>query len=204
MAEGSRQAFETLVQPCVDALYRTALRMTGNSHAAEDLVQDACLKAYASFGRFQPGSNFKAWVFRILTNAFVDGERKRARTPLVDMETDLVEQIGGDAVSRPNPEVHVLYRTFRSEAFKAMAALPADVRIVVALSLLEQFTYQEIADVVGCPVGTVRSRLSRGRQSLQAVLGPFVPEDAGLSELGTESAKETRVPARGKSGDTHE
>ena len=198
--EGTRQAFEALLQPCVGAQYGTALRMTGNSHAAEDLVQETCLKSYASFGQFRRGSNFKAWVFRILTNALVDGQRKSARSPVIDFEAESYEQ--SRATARPDPEVHVLYRTFRSEAFKAMAALPPEVRVVVALSLLEQFSYREIADVVGCPVGTVRSRLSRGRQSLQAALGQFVPEGAGVLEPCKGPQAEAAGPAEDRSGDS--
>lgn len=190
-AEGGRRAYEALIRPCVDALYRTALRMTGNNHEAEDLVQETCLRAYSAFGQFQRGSNFKAWVFRILTNAFIDRQRKSARAPFVDVEDDALERLTAlSPAGRKDPEVHVLYRSFRSEAFQAMAALPPDVRIVVALALLEAFTYQEIADVVGCPIGTVRSRLSRGRRQLQAALREFVPDGTRLSGARESSPKD--------------
>ena len=182
-SDNSRQRYEVLLRPCLDPLYRTALRMTGDSHAAEDLVQDTCLRAYAGFGRFKTGTNFKAWVFRILTNAFIDGQRRTARAPFVDMEDDVLDRVGGLGVprARRDPEIHVLYRTFRSEAFKAMAALPADHRVVLALSLLDDFSYREIADILDCPIGTVSSRLSRSRQHLQSVLRPFVPDDSGVA-----------------------
>lgn len=179
-ADRQRRAFEARMRPCFDALYRTALRMTGERAAAEDLVQETCLKAYAAFDRFQSDGNFKAWVFRILTNAFVDAERKSARSAFVDIEDDVLEQVGALSpvmeTTRRDPEIHVLYRAFRTEAFRAMASLSPEIRVVVALSLLEEFNYREIAELVGCPVGTVCSRLSRGRQQLQAALAPFVPE----------------------------
>jgi len=184
--ERTREAYEELVRPCIDALYRTALRMTGDSHAAEDLVQETCLKAFRGFHGYETGTNFKAWLFRILTNACIDSRRKNARAPFVDMDDDHLDQIASTATTNPagdpqGPEIHVLYKTFRSEAFRAMAELPPDIRIVVALALLKEFTYQEIAEVAGCPVGTVRSRLSRGRQKLQAALWDYVPDDAEAS-----------------------
>lgn len=194
-----RKNYETLVRPCFDALYRTALRMTGNSHAAEDLVQDTCLRAFIAFDRFRMGSNFKAWIFRILTNAFIDSQRKQARAPLVRLEeeshTHSATLYSAASSPRHDPEIHLLYRSFRSEAFQAMAALPADVRVVVALSLLEEFTYREIAEIVQCPVGTVRSRLSRGRRQLQIALRRYVPEEAAPACTNRRSSLEPDGPA---------
>lgn len=179
---GTRQAYERLVRPCLPSLYRTALRMTGDAPAAEDLVQDACLKAYCGFDRFQKGTNFKAWLFRIMTNRFIDTKRGAARAPALDPRDVDVDTITGiDSTTHGNPEIHVLYKTFRSEAFRAMDTLPPDIRAVVALSLLREFSYQEIADVVGCPIGTVRSRLSRGREQLRDRLMDFVPSSAGIA-----------------------
>lgn len=170
---GRRRAFDVLVRPHIGVLYRTALRMTGEGQAAEDLVQDTCLKAYSAFDRFELGTNFKAWLFRILTNGFIDGQRRRARTP--DVEGGAVVEEQADP-GTGNPEIHVLYRDFRTEAFRALADLPPDLRTVLSLSMAGGFTYGDIAGLTGVPVGTVRSRLSRGRAILRDRLREFIPE----------------------------
>jgi len=178
--ERFREAYEVLVRPCIDSLYRTALRMTGDRHAADDLVQETCLRAYRGFAGFNHGTNFKAWLFRILTNASIDSRRRSSRAVFVELGDDRLESGSlagsvGQPAAPVGPEVHVLHKTFRSAAFQAMAGLPPDIRVVVALALLEDFSYQEISEIVGCPVGTVRSRLSRGRQRLQEALQEYVP-----------------------------
>lgn len=170
--EGQRQAYEVLVRPYIGPLYRTALRMTGDGQAAEDLVQDTCLKAYCAFDRFEAGTNFKAWLFRILTNGYIDTCRKHARSPVI--ASDPIDRVWGDPHGE-SPEVHILFKDFRSEAFRAMAELPPETRAVVSLSLADSFTYREIADMTGVPVGTVRSRLSRGREILRDRLREFLP-----------------------------
>jgi RNA polymerase sigma-70 factor (ECF subfamily) len=172
--------------------------MTGDRHAAEDLVQETCLRAYRGFAGFSHGTNFKAWLFRILTNACIDGRRRDSRMALVELTddrlgTEAMEGTLGRSGQPMGPEIHVLRKTFRSAAFQAMTTLPPDIRAVVALALLEGFSYQEIADIVGCPVGTVRSRLSRGRQHLQQALQEYVP--CGPS---TVRASVTAPPRSGK------
>lgn len=180
-SKGTRQTFERHVRPCLAPLYRTALRMTGDASAAEDLVQDACLKAYVGFDGFREGTNFKAWLFRIMTNRFIDTKRGAARALALDpRDMDVDGLSDANAQASGNPEVHILYKSFKTEAFRAMDTLPPDIRAVVALSLLGEFSYQEIAEFVGCPIGTVRSRLSRGREQLRDRLIDFVPSSAGI------------------------
>ncbi len=175
--ELSRDEFDQLVRPHVEMLYRTALRMTADSHMAEDLVQETCLRAFRSFDSFKKGTNFKAWIFRILSNATIDNARRNANVTFIEWDDDKTGNMSPGAFSEigRSPEVHVLHQSFMNDAFKAMMNLSPEIRIVVALSILEGFSYDEIAQSVGCPVGTVKSRLSRGRKQLQQVLGDYVP-----------------------------
>lgn len=179
----SRDVFEGLLRPCLGSLYSTALRMTGDANAAEDLVQEVSLNAYRGFGKFQAGTNFKAWLFRILKNASIDNRRKTFRSPFVDLDDDAMDGIpqleekSFASEGLRGPEVHILHKTFRQDASRAMTELDPEIRIVVSLALLEELSYQEIADIVDCPVGTVRSRLSRGRQTLRNVLKDYIRDD---------------------------
>jgi len=175
--KSSRDEFDQLVRPHVDMLYRTALRMTADSHLAEDLVQETCLRAFRSFDSFKKGTNFKAWVFRILSNAVIDNARRNANVSFIEWDDS---ETGNDRPGTHSsigrcPEVHVLHQSFMNDAFKAMMRLSPEIRMVVALSILEEFSYDEIAQSVGCPVGTVKSRLSRGRKQLQEELGDYLP-----------------------------
>ncbi len=172
-----RDEFDQLVRPQVDMLYRTALRMTADSHLAEDLVQETCLRAFRSFATFKKGTNFKAWVFRILSNTAIDNARRNANVTFIEWDDG---ETGNDRPGAHNtigrsPEVHVLHQSFMNDAFRAMMRLSPEIRMVVALSILEEFSYDEIAQSVGCPVGTVKSRLSRGRKQLQEELGDYLP-----------------------------
>ncbi len=173
----SRDEFDQLVRPHVDMLYRTALRMTADSHLAEDLVQETCLRAFRAFETFKKGTNFKAWVFRILSNAAIDNARRNANVTFIEWDDGETGNGGPGAYGAigRNPEVHVLHQSFMNDAFKAMMRLSPEIRMVVALSILEEFSYDEIAQSVGCPVGTVKSRLSRGRKQLQEELGDYLP-----------------------------
>ena len=173
----SRDEFDHLVRPHVDMLYRTALRMTADTHTAEDLVQETCLRAFRAFDSFKPGTNFKAWLYRILCNLTIDNARRNANVSFVewdDQEANDIWTSSHSSIGR-SPEVHVLHQSFMNDAFKAMTHLSPEIRIVVALAILEDFSYSEIAETVGCPVGTVRSRLSRGRKQLQEELGEYLP-----------------------------
>ena len=173
-----RDEFDHLARPHVEMLYRTALRMTADTHSAEDLVQETCLRAFRAFDSFKPGTNFKAWIFRILSNLAIDNARRNAKVSFVEWDDQEAANSWPGAYSDAgqSPEVHVLHKSFMNDAYRAMTHLPPDIRIVVALAILDDFSYAEIAQSVGCPVGTVRSRLSRGRKQLQKELGEYLPE----------------------------
>jgi len=173
----SRDEFDRLVRAHVEMLYRTALRMTADTYTAEDLVQETCLRAYRAFDSFKPGTNFKAWLYRILCNLTIDQARRTAGASFVEWDDQEPSDVwsGAHSTIGRSPEVHVLHKSFMNDAFRAMAQLSPEIRIVVALSILEEFSYAEIAQSVGCPIGTVRSRLSRGRKQLQQELGEYLP-----------------------------
>jgi RNA polymerase sigma-70 factor (ECF subfamily) len=175
----ARERFEALAGEHLDGLYRLALRLTRNPTAAEDLVQEAMLRAWRSFHTFREGTNFRAWLYRILMNAHVDRYRKAARTPEV-----LEEQIGDDylyAGAREgtalgqdgNPEAEVLDRIMDDEVRESLDALPVAFRAAVMLVDVEGFSYKEAAEILGIPIGTVMSRLSRARQALRRRLTTF-------------------------------
>ena len=190
-----RDAFERLTRPHVSALHRTAFRMTGDRHVAEDLVQETCLKAYRAFDRFKDGTNYQAWIFRIMSNLCTDHLRRTARAPFVAWNEDEVSgPMGAYSSEQDRPDVHFLHASFRNDALRAMSRLSPEVRLVVALALLEGFSYEEIADVADCPVGTVRSRLNRGRLLLQKELRHYVPSktDGKESESGSPASVKPR------------
>lgn len=161
----------------MDVLYNTALRMTRDEHDAEDLVQDTYLKAFRFCHRFEPGSNLKAWLFKILTNTFINKYRKKKKEPKFIpydesnpflLYEKLADQREGPPLSERGGKL--LENLVEDEVIRALEELPSDFRIAVLLADLEGFSYQEIADMVGCPLGTVRSRLFRGRRLLQRKL----------------------------------
>ncbi len=176
----ARDRFEHLVGEHLDGLYRSALRLTRNRTAAEDLVQDVMLKAWRSFHTFQEGTSIRAWLHRILMNAFFDTYRKQMREPEVVEREDvgdfyLYDKVREGAVlgEAGNPENEVLDRIMDTEVRDSLEALPAQFRAAVILADVEGFTYKEIAEALGIPVGTVMSRLSRGRHMLQRQLWEF-------------------------------
>jgi RNA polymerase sigma-70 factor (ECF subfamily) len=171
--------------------------MTRNGDDAQDLVQEAALQAFRAFKSFQEGTNFKAWFFRILTNLFINAYRRRQREPGIDTLPDLEDapalylfkrtQEMGMHAWNSDPAALVLERFEAEQVCSAIAALPEDYRIVSALYFMEEFSYQEIAEIVGCPVGTVRSRLHRGRRMLQKALWHIAEQQgivAGLCARG--------------------
>ncbi len=178
-AEGvkKRKSFEAEALPHMEALYRTALRMTKNESDAEDLVQEAYVKAYRFWDRFEPGSNCRAWLFKIMTNIFINEYRSKTRSPMsvnVDELDDnfLYGQLAVDQTTR-NPEQELFSRIFDDDVKKAVESLPDDFRLVVVLAFLEGFSYQEIADIMDLQLGTVKSRLHRGRKLLQKALWDY-------------------------------
>ncbi len=170
-----RSGFEELTQPHVDALWRVAHRMTGDRDSADDLTQETCLRAFRAFDSFEHGTNYKAWIFRILTNLCADHLRRRARAPfrVVDAETGVPEMI---APVHDRPDSQLMRQDFRRDLAAALQALPPELRLVMSLSLLHELSYQEIAKIAECPIGTVRSRISRGRQALRQALAAHLPD----------------------------
>jgi len=171
-----QQEFEALLVPALDAAWGTALRLTGNAGDAEDLLQDASLLAWRGFGSFEPGSNFRAWFFRILTNRYFSTWRKQKRSgttvelaeaPELYLYTR-AEELG--LQQTPDPAGQLLSRLDVETVEAALAALPDEFREVATLAFMQDLSYQEIAEQMGIPVGTVRSRLHRARRHLQRAL----------------------------------
>src|ERR1700692_2054110 len=179
-------AFADLAMEHMGSLYTAALRMTRNPSDAEDLVQETYLKAYRAFGSFQEGTNLKAWLYKILTNTFINAYRSKKRRPeqteLDDVEDlYLYRRLGGlEAVTAGrSAEEEVLEHFTEGDVKAAVEALPEQFRMAVLLADVEGFSYKEIADILDIPIGTVMSRLHRGRKSLQKTLHEF-GRDRGL------------------------
>ncbi len=188
--------FEALLSPLLDSAYGTALRFTRNRSDAEDLVQEAALLAFRGFKSFERGSNFRGWFFRILTNCFYSKYRKRKRqgtevelddTPELYMYCQTAAQ--GLHAQTEDPASLLMSRMATEQVTAAIDSLPEEYRIVATLYFVQDFAYQEIAEVVGVPVGTIRSRLHRGRRLLQKALWT-IAEERGIVSTLTDAAPE--------------
>ena len=169
-----RKEFEREALPHMDALYRTALRMIKNASDAEDLVQETFAKAYRFWDKFETGSNCRAWLFKIMTNIFINEYRSRSRSPVsvnVDEVDDyyLYKQL--ESIDEgEDPEKQLFSKILDDDVKQAIEDLPDDFKMVIILNFLEGFSYQEIADITDLQLGTVKSRLHRGRKLLQKKL----------------------------------
>lgn len=180
-----KKRFHQEAIPLLDPLYAAALRMTRNPSDAEDLVQETMLRAYRAFDRFEAGTNLKAWLFRILTNAYINVYRKRQREPQkISSEEvedfDLYQELRNhDPQFTRSPETIVLDSLVDSDIIEALDDLPEQFRLAVVLSDIEDFSYAEMAEIMEVPLGTVMSRLHRGRKALQKRLWELA-QDRGI------------------------
>jgi RNA polymerase sigma-70 factor, ECF subfamily len=193
--EQRAERFERDALPYLDQLYGAALRMTRNPQDAEDLVQEAYAKAYAAFHQFKPGTNLKAWLYRILTNTFINSYRKRQREPQQQMTEEVEDWQLARAESHTSSglksaEAEALERLPDSDVKEALQQLPEDFRMAVYYADVEGFAYKEIAEIMDTPVGTVMSRLHRGRRMLRELLSDYA-RGRGVAAAG----------ARGTAGD---
>jgi RNA polymerase sigma-70 factor (ECF subfamily) len=169
------ERFDRDVLPMLPSLYGAALRMTRNPADAEDLLQDTTLRAYRGFASFREGTNLKAWLYRILTNSFINTYRKKQREPkTVDGPEDLDEwflfdRLGAQSVAR-SAEEDVLENIPDADVKEALESIPENFRMAVLLADVEGFAYKEIAEITGVPIGPVLSRLHRGRKALEKAL----------------------------------
>lgn len=168
--------FAHMVDTHRDKLYRVAFRMTGDADDAQDLLQDALLEAYKSFKNFKQGTYFDKWLYRIMTNTFIDKQRHRKRVGnSISLDTSFDADTNDTSAKdipdwESNPEGQYLKGVFTESLQSGLDSLPADFRMVLILADVEEFSYEEISDIMGTPVGTVRSRLHRARSMVRAYL----------------------------------
>jgi RNA polymerase sigma-70 factor (ECF subfamily) len=193
----ARREFERIALPLLDNMYGVAMRLTRDPSEAEDLVQDSMVRAYRFWHSFKRGTNIKAWLFTILRNTFINRyhQRGRARSFANDVESQMGSlgqgvALGSPGHEPPGPEEAVSKRLTRTRILEAMDSLPADYRTAVTLADLQGLSYKEIAEVMDCPIGTVMSRIYRGRKLLHRLLydhaveaGLVDPEEDGAVSL---------------------
>jgi len=163
-----KKEFEDLALQHMDSFYNAALRMTGDEVNAQDLLQDAYLRAYRFFDKFEKGTNFKAWIFKIIKNIYINKYRKEYKSPQM-LDVADAESAGLLSISE-SPEDRIFDKLLDDDIVKALDQLPEDFRITIILSDIEGFSYKEISEILDCPIGTVMSRLHRGRKILRKSL----------------------------------
>jgi|SRR5690625_224348 len=178
-----QEEFNEEIIPHLDALYNFALRLTADPNDAEDLVQDTIVKAYRFFTSYEKGTNAKAWLFRILKNSYINNYRKRSKKPQqvdYDEVSTFYESVRAEHTDTSDLEDRLYRNLMDDDITGALEALPEDFRTVVLLCDVEGFTYEEIANMLDVPIGTIRSRLHRGRNLLKAQLVEYA-EKRGFS-----------------------
>jgi RNA polymerase sigma-70 factor (ECF subfamily) len=199
-----RRLFEDQALPFMDQLYGAAMRMTRNPADASDLVQETFVKAFAAFRQFRQGTNLKAWLYRILTNTFINTYRKNQRNPYQGTIDELEDwQLGGaesvtQSISARSAEADAIDHLPSSAVKDALQAIPEDFRMAVYFADVEGFSYQEIADIMKTPVGTVMSRLHRGRRLLRGLLA----EHARETGIVPDAASTATMRGRGRGAGT--
>jgi RNA polymerase sigma-70 factor (ECF subfamily) len=196
-ADERAERFERDAMPFLDQLYSAAMRMTRNPADAEDLVQETFAKAFASFHQFREGTNLKAWLYRILTNTFINSYRKKQREPLPSLTEDVEDWQLARAESHTSSglksaEMQALERLPDSDVKDALSKLPEDFRLAVYLADVEGFPYKEIAEIMDTPIGTVMSRLHRGRRQLRAMLTDYARQRGMRVDAGASTGAEAR------------
>jgi len=190
-AEQKKREFEQLAFVLMDSLFNTAMRMTRNELDAEDLVQDVYVRAFRFFHKFKRDTNFKAWIFKILTNTYINQYRKKKiqphqveldKVPCGQNDETRVTNQETDAEAIRNLDHYNYHALFDDEIFTALDRLSDEFRLVVMLADVESFSYKEIAVIMGCPVGTVMSRLSRGRKQLQSLLREYALKEGFINK----------------------
>ncbi|GAA4882512.1 RNA polymerase sigma factor SigR [Serinicoccus chungangensis] len=180
--------FEREAMPLLDQMYSAALRTTRNPTDAEDLVQETYAKAFAAFHQYRPGTNLRAWMYRILTNSYINSYRKKQRQPLQSDAAEvedyqLARAASHTSVGLRSAEAEALDHLPDSDVTRALASIGEDFRMAVYLADVEGFSYKEIADIMDTPIGTVMSRLHRGRKQLRELLTDYAAE-RGITRAG--------------------
>ncbi|EAR24329.1 RNA polymerase sigma-70 factor [marine actinobacterium PHSC20C1] len=194
-ADDKRRQFEEQALPFMDQLFGAAMRMTRNPSDAADLVQETFVKAFQAFGQFQQGTNLKAWLYRIQTNTFINIYRKNQRNPYQGTIDELEDwQLGGaesvtQSVSTRSAEAEAIDHLPDSAVKDALQSIPEDFRLAVYFADVEGFSYQEIADIMKTPVGTVMSRLHRGRRMLRELLADYARDRTPGTPASSRSKK---------------
>lgn len=183
--------FERDALAFTNQLYAAALRYTKNPDDARDLVQDTYLKAFASFHQFEPGTNLKAWLYRVLTTTFINNYRKKQRQPLISNaeleDWQIAEAASHTSDQGKSAEVEALEKMPDSDVKRALQEIPEEFRMAVYFSDVEGFSYKEIAEILDIPTGTVMSRLHRGRKQLRALLMDYAKDRGYVSSAGGKS-----------------